>query len=270
MNCSYACQSPEHTLTRRRFLASASAGTLGLLGFGNMAQPAATKALAASDKRVLVVWLAGASSQLETWDPKPGTDTGGPFKAIQTSVPGVQVCELLPYTAKQMHRMALVRGVNTANDDHGQGEVFMQTGRRPDPAMQYPRLGAAVSKLLGSETQALPGYIHVVPRGGSGFGSQDAAFLGPKYASLNLGDGKPPDNLLRPTELSEEADRQRREFQDRLNKRFTERRRTAETETYTHSYEQAAQLMKQKRIFDISTEAPRYLDRYVKHDFGRH
>lgn len=269
MKCSYACHSPEHLLSRRRFLASASAGTLGALGFGNLVHSAASKELAAADKRVLVVWLAGGSSQLETWDPKPATDTGGPFKAIATSVTGVHISELLPYTAKQMHRLALVRGVNTNDDDHGKGEIFMQTGRRVDPAMPYPRLGSAVSKLLGTDDQALPGYIHVTP-GGGGFGNQDAAFLGPKYASLTLGDGKPPANLLRPDELSEDADRKRRELQERLNRRFTERRKSAETETYTHSYEQAAQLMKQRRLFDVSTEAPRYVDRYGKHDFGRH
>jgi hypothetical protein len=266
MNAFYACRSPEHHLSRRRFLGATAAG---VLGFGGMVQPAATKELEAAQKRVLVVFLAGGSSQLETWDPKPGTDTGGPFKAIPTSVPGIHICELLPYTARQMHRLALVRGINTANDDHGQGEIFMQTGRRPDPAMKYPRLGAAVSKLLGPEEAALPGYIHVTPSG-SGFNNGDAAFLGPKFASLTLGDGKPPANLLRPDDLSEAADAQRRAMQERLNKRFTERRRTAETETYTHSYEQAAQLMRQKKLFDIGTEPPRYLDRYGRHDFGRH
>jgi len=266
MNAFYACRSPEHHISRRRFLGATAAGALG---FGGMVQPAAAKELEAAQKRVLVVFLAGGSSQLETWDPKPGTDTGGPFKAIPTSVPGVHISELLPYTARQMHRLALVRGINTANDDHGQGEIFMQTGRRPDPAMKYPRLGAAASKLLGPEDAALPGYIHVTPSG-SGFNSGDSAFLGPKYASLILGDGKPPANLLRPDDLSEATDAQRRAMQERLNKRFSERRRTAETESYTHSYEQAAQLMRQKKLFDIGTEPPRYLDRYGRHDFGRH
>src|SRR5947209_4382293 len=106
----YACGSPEHDLTRRAFLAGAAAGGLG---FAGMVQPAAAKQLAARQKRVLLVWLAGGSSQLETWDPKPGTPTGGPFQAIPTSVPGIHICELLPHTAKQMHHLALIRGVNT-------------------------------------------------------------------------------------------------------------------------------------------------------------
>src|SRR5262245_35126792 len=122
MHCSYACHSPEHLLSRRRFLGGLTAGAAGMMGgFSGLVQPAAAKELQKARKRVLLVWLSGGSSQLETWDPKPGTDTGGPFQAISTSVPGVHICELLPYTAQQMHRMVLVRGLNTfeaTRDDH--------------------------------------------------------------------------------------------------------------------------------------------------------
>src|SRR5688572_29921567 len=102
------CNSSEHLFSRRGFLA----GAAGLAGLSALAAPTAGKALAADGKRVLVVWLSGGVSQLATWDPKPGTNTGGPFQAIDTSAPGIQVCELLPLTAKHMHRMALVRGLN--------------------------------------------------------------------------------------------------------------------------------------------------------------
>ena len=95
-----------------------------------MIQPAVSAELARRERQVLLIWLHGGASQLETWDPKPGTDTGGPFRSIETSVPGVRISELLPLTARQMHRMALVRGVNTKEDDHGKGHYIMQTGRR--------------------------------------------------------------------------------------------------------------------------------------------
>ena len=80
----------------------------------------------------------GGLSQLESWDPKPGTDTGGPFRAISTSVPGIRISELLPNVARQMHHLCLVRGVNTAEDDHGKGAYLMMTGRRQTPAADYP------------------------------------------------------------------------------------------------------------------------------------
>src|SRR5437762_10894398 len=130
----YACRSPEHAVSRRAFLGTA-AGAFGLLG---LAGPLAAGELKKQQKRVLLVWLSGGVSQLETWDPKPGTDTGGPFRAIPTSVPGAHICELLPFTAKQMHRMALVRGINTAEDEHGRGAYLMLNRRRTEPGLHYP------------------------------------------------------------------------------------------------------------------------------------
>src|SRR5436309_3433496 len=138
MNAHYACRSPEHALSRRQFLAGTAAGAASMLGFKDMIAPAAAAEIRRQDKRVLVIFLAGGASQLETWDPKPGTNTGGPFQAIPTGVPGVHVSELLPYTAQQMHRLAIIRGLNTAEDDHGKGAYIMQTGRRQAPAERYP------------------------------------------------------------------------------------------------------------------------------------
>jgi len=218
----------------------------------------------------LLIWLAGGVSQLETWDPKPGTDTGGPFRAIPTSVPGIQISELLPHTAKQMYRMALIRGVNTAEDEHGRGAVIMHTGRRTDPALDYPHLGSVMAKLLAPADCPLPGYIHVTPKGDGGFGKTDAAFLGPKFASVILGDGKPPANLLRPETLTEATDQKRNAFRQNLDRHFSLGRKTAETEAYTESFEQAAQLMRQTHLFDISKEPAAQHDRYGTHDFGRH
>jgi uncharacterized protein (DUF1501 family) len=269
MFCSYACGSPEHTLSRRRFLAGV-AGSLGAFGFGQLVQPTAARELEKAQKRVLVFFLSGGVSQLETWDPKPGTDTGGPFQAIPTSVPGTHICELLPYTAKIMHKLAVVRGLNTAEDDHGKGAYIMQTGRRQEPATKYPHLGSVCAKLLGHEDNPLPGYLHITPRGSGGVNAEDAAFLGPHYASVSLADGKAPANLNRPADLTETADQQRQEFRVHADERFLRTRRTADTEAYLSSYDQAAQLMRKRGLFDLSKEPPSLLDAYGRHDFGRH
>ena len=170
---------------------------LGLAsGFSGMVQPAVSAELARGSGRCLLIWLPGGASQLETWDPKPGTDTGGPFRSIETSVPGVRISELLPLTARQMHRMALVRGVNTKEDDHGKGQYLMQTGRRELPGQEYPHLGSLAAKYLTSEQNPLPGYVHIQP-GGGGLSGREAAFLGPKYGSLVLGNGQAPANTTR-------------------------------------------------------------------------
>jgi hypothetical protein len=245
-------------------------GTLGALTLGSFTRPAFARQLEKEQKRVLMVWLHGGSSQLETWDPKPGTSTGGPFQAIPTSVPGIHICELLPHTARQMHRLALVRGLNTAEDDHGKGAYIMHTGRRQEPAMKWPHFGSVCAKLLGDGDNPLPGYIHITPRGNGGVNSEDAAFLGPRYASVSLSDGHAPANLDRPPMLTEIADAQRHAFRTHANERFNRSRRTAQTEAYTQSYEQAAQLMRKRALFDINKEPPQVVDRYGRHDFGRH
>ena len=152
----YACNSSEHAVSRRQFLAGAAAGAVGL-GFADIVR--ASGQIARQDKRVLVIFLAGGVSQLETWDPKPGTNTGGPFQAISTSVPGTHICELLPYTAQHMHRLAVVRGLNTAEDDHGKGAYIMHTGRRQEPAVPYPHLGSVCAKLLSKFLEPLPNHI---------------------------------------------------------------------------------------------------------------
>src|SRR5207245_500989 len=143
MNCHHGCGSEEHLIERRKFLGSLAAGAGAMAsGLGWFAQPAMARHLAHDQKRMIVIDMHGGLSQLESWDPKPGTDTGGPFRAIPTSVPGIHVSELLPHTAKQMHRLALVRGVNIAEDEHGRAANIMLTGRRPEPAVEYPHLGA--------------------------------------------------------------------------------------------------------------------------------
>lgn len=269
MKCTYACGSMEHLIARRRFLGTLAAGTGAVAGgLGLFAQPAAAAQLAKDQKRMIVINMAGGLSQLESWDPKPGTDTGGPFRAIPTSVPGVHLSELLPKTAQQMHHLAMVRSINTNNNDHGLGSYMMFTGRRQNPATEYPQIGAVVARGLDRPDQSLPGHIQI--NGGGGGRNNDAAYLGPRYASISLGNGNPPQNSTRLEGISEQADAARNEFRRKTNERFLLRRRTATTDAYTQNYEQALELMKQREVFDVTREPQQDQDRYGKHDFGRH
>ncbi|MGH7199047.1 MAG: DUF1501 domain-containing protein [Planctomycetaceae bacterium] len=271
MKCTYACQSNDHRLARRQFLGTMAAAGVGAVagGLGLFAHPAAASQLQSGQKRVVVFNMHGGLSQLESWDPKPQTDTGGPFRAIPTSVPGIHVCELLPLTAQQMHHLCLVRGVNTSEDDHGKGTYLMLTGRRKTPAADYPQLGAVAAKALAPESSALPGHIVITPGGGGGRGN-DSAYLGPEFASIALGNGNPPANTTRPGNVSEPSDAARNDFRRRVNERFLNRRRTAVTDAYTYSYEQARQLMRQREVFDVSKEPEKDHERYGKYDLGRH
>jgi uncharacterized protein (DUF1501 family) len=256
---------PPPPVSRRAFLGATTA-----LGLGGFASPAAAAELKKTQKRVLVIFLSGGVSQLETWDPKPNTETGGPFRAIPTSVPGTHVGELLPHTAKHAHRLAIVRGLNSGTDDHGVGTKVMLTGRKMEPGIEYPHLGAVAAKLLAPEEAALPGHIQILPKGGSGFTGADATFLGPKFASVSLGDGKPPADLFRPANLTADADAAREAFRHKLNERFARSRKSAATDAYAESYTQAERVVRQAGVFDVSKEDPRVAERYGRHDFGRH
>ena len=270
MKCSYACQSEEHRIARRSFLGGLVAGAGAVVGgLGTLTQPAIGEQLAKAQKRVIVINMHGGLSQLESWDPKPGTDTGGPFRAISTSVPGLQISELLPETAKIMHHLAVVRSVNTAENDHGKGAYMMVTGRRQTPGAVFPEIGAVAAKALSAEGSGLPGHIRITPGGGGGRGN-DSAYLGPKYASIALDNGKAPENSSRLANLSEQADQDRQAFRRKANEHFMSRRRTAMTDAYTSNYEQALLLMQQNHVFDLTKEPEQDHVRYGKHDFGRH
>jgi uncharacterized protein (DUF1501 family) len=259
-----ACGTAEH-VSRRTFLQGA-AGALGALSFGGMTTLRGAEQLAATQKQVVVFWLSGAVSQLESWDPKPDTDTGGPFQPISTSVPGLEICELLPYTAQQMHRLAVVRSLNTAEDDHGKGSTIMLTGYRETPGFEYPYLGSALASQLAPAGSPLPGYIHV----GGGGGAKEASFLGPRFAPMAMPDGKAPRNLSLPAGLTAEHDARRRALRSTVSQRFVEGRSKAETEAYNASYDQAAALISRRDIFDFGSIPEAEQERYGKHDFGRH
>jgi len=267
MKCNYACGSAEHQLGRRAFLGG-FAGGIAAGGTAFFTRPAAAKKLSKDQKRVLVFNMAGGMSQLESWDPKPGTPTGGPFRAIPTAVPGTHITELLPMTAKLMDQLSIVRSVNTKENDHGKGHYKIFTGRDKTPAADFPKLGAVAAKALTPESNSLPGHIVITPSG-SGNRGNDSAYLGPKFSSISL-NGKPPQNTSRAKDLTEASDNSRNDFRRTVNNRFLAKRRTALTDAYTYSYEQALQLMKERDVFDVSKEPAADLERYGKYDLGRH
>ncbi|TVP95417.1 MAG: DUF1501 domain-containing protein [Planctomycetaceae bacterium] len=274
MKCQYACQSTEHLASRRQFLQGLTAGSATLAaatgaGLGGVltGTPAMADQLRSKQKRVLNIFLHGGVSQLESWDPKPGTDTGGPFRAIPTTVPGMHICELLPHTAKQMHHLSILRSLDTKNDDHGKGTEEMTTGHKRTPGTEYPHLGAITAKMLTPSDFALPGHILIR---GAGPGGGRSAYLGPKYAGVTMNDGKPPQFTERPSALSPESDSRRNLLRSRFNDRFAGRRRTADTDAYTFSYDQAQDLLARREVFDVERESAEDRQRYGVSEFGQH
>lgn len=260
------CTPVEHRLSRRQWLGGVGGAAISAAG---LCQPAVAQQLRQRRKQVIFIWLDGGISQLESWDPKPNTQFGGPFRAISTTVPGIQVCELMPKTARQMRHLAIVRSLHTKDNSHSAGVARIQRGDPANRGVTYPFFGSAVARFLGPGDSGLPPYIWVKP-GGGGFITQDAGFLGPRHGALALGDGRPPENLLRPDTLSEQDDRERNDLRRQLDRRYSAGRRTAATEANSYVYDMAAQLQRNAQLFDSSRLPPRDVERYGRHEFGRH
>ena len=91
MQPSHLCKPWEHDLSRRQWLGTSAGAAAGAAGLGALLDPAVAQQVKEQQKQVLFVWLDGGICQLESWDPKPGTRFGGPFRAIPTSLPGVHI-----------------------------------------------------------------------------------------------------------------------------------------------------------------------------------
>jgi hypothetical protein len=140
--------------------------------------------------------MPGGPSHIDTFDPKPGEETGGPFGAIETAAPGVRIAEHLPLVAGQMKHLAVVRSMSTKEGDHARASYLLRTGRVPQEPLQYPTLGSLVSKELGDPKAELPNYVSIGGRG-AGAGAS-SGYLGPDYAPLLVGDNPDGPNGRRP------------------------------------------------------------------------
>src|SRR5260370_38955106 len=155
------CGSPVHALSRRGFLrpaaATAAAFAAAMTRLDALAAPELAADLKKQQKRVILLWLAGGASQLETWDPKPGAATGGPFRAIPTSVPGIHISELMPKMAKRIKDTRIIRSLNTKDGDPGGGAKLMMRRRRDKANLNYPPLRPDGARRLGPRDSQVPG-----------------------------------------------------------------------------------------------------------------
>jgi hypothetical protein len=262
------CKPWEHALSRRQWL-TGTGGALGLAGLGGLMPSALAQQLDVQDKQVLFVWIDGGMSQYESWDPKPNTEFGGPFRSIPTSLPGIHFSELMPRTAQLAHQLTVVRNLSTQDNSHSAGVPRIQRGDPKNRGVTYPFLGSAIARLLGPGKSGLPPYVSIKP-GSGGFHYQDAGFLGPKYGALAFGDGKPPENLLRPESVTDDDDSARNALRTVLNDRYAARHRTEIGEAHAFVYEMAAALLRRQELFDATRLDPRDVERYGTHEFGRH
>ncbi len=138
----------------------------GAAGLGALAAPAARATPAKRPTSVILFWLSGGLSHLDSWDPKPDApaEVRGPFASVATRVPGVRICEHLPLQAAIMDRLTLVRSVDCKASDHT--PITFQAGnplaRRTNDGNDgggYPSMGSVAAKFRGPNDPALPAFV---------------------------------------------------------------------------------------------------------------
>jgi RNA polymerase sigma factor (sigma-70 family) len=150
----------------------------------------------------IILWMTGGPSQIDTFDPKPGRATGGKFRAINTTIKGVQISEHLPRLAKLTGHLAIVRSLTHGEGDHARGTLLMRTGHSPD-GTDYPTLGCLLAKELGADRPDLPPYVSIAATRLLVPAAYSSGPLGPHYAPLMVaerkfgGDEAEPDAVLR-------------------------------------------------------------------------
>jgi uncharacterized protein (DUF1501 family) len=260
-------QIPAYRLSRRHFLGHSLLGTLGLV-----LSPAFQRLLAKEEgarraKRCILVWLDGGPSHIDTFDPKPGADTNGPFKPISTSVPGLQLCEHLPNLAAQAKHLTVLRSLTSNEADHDRAYQFLHTGNPRDETIDYPALGSVLAREWSAEDGDLPSFVSVA---GSGPGSlinpqQGAGFFGAQcapYVIANL--DAPVENIKPPEGVAANRHDRRLGALATLNRGFTARTDpdpVADQERLTAKalrFQKSAAL----KAFDLSSEKPEVLKAY--------
>jgi len=163
-------------VSRRRFLHMGSAALAGSGLLGSMSAHAAQ--LKKQNRSCVLVWLSGGPSQMETWDPKPGTTNGGQTKAIRTAAGGVQIAQYWPKLARQMKNIAVIRTMTNKEGAHARATYHLHTGRRPTGVLKFPNFGSVVAAQLGDPDADIPNFVSIGNTISSGFlGVQTAPFV---------------------------------------------------------------------------------------------
>jgi uncharacterized protein (DUF1501 family) len=271
---SHFCGSPAHAVNRRAFLGTAAAaGTAAfadMTGLSVLGSPALAGELKKTQKRVILLWLAGGASQLETWDPKPGASTGGPFRAIKTDVPGVMISELMPKMAQRMKHTCVIRGLNTKNGDHGSAAKTMMRGRRDEAGLRYPDLGAVLAREMGRADSKVPDYVTFYTQTeGRGMAPGDPGFLGARFGPMELTTNNTPEFIRKLDGITDLDHQERADLRDLLGKQFARGRESETMNSQGEAYGRVRGIMASEKLFDVSQEPQKVRDKYGPTQFAQ-
>jgi uncharacterized protein (DUF1501 family) len=214
----------------------------------------------------ILLWLNGGPSHIDTFDPKPGRATGGPFKAIKARAPGMMLSEHLPLLADRGDKIAVVRSMSSKEGNHTRAQYYVHTGYAPNPTVVHPSLGGWTSARLADAHAELPAFVSI---GGPSFG---AGFLGIQNGPFVLQKGgAPPPEVALPAGVDRARFGRRLAALDAMDARFARSTGEAKVEGRRQVYAKAVRLMDSPKIdaFDISSETDAARKAYGDTDFGR-
>jgi hypothetical protein len=264
-----------------------TAGVVGSSASGWLEALAADVADHPQRKRsCILLWMSGGPSQLDTFDLKPGHANGGPFKPIATSVPGIQISEHFAKIAKFMDHMAIVRSLTSKEGDHGRATFLLRTGYLPQGPIEYPSIGALVSKELGDEQSELPNFVSIAPFRVLNQGAFGSGFLGPRHAPLIVGENgfgaggqgqNGPDRALRvqdlapPAEIGKDQTDARMDLLRAVQHDFLAGHPDRPALSHQSAYDRALRLMRTTaaKAFDLDAEKAPVRDAYGRNLFGQ-
>jgi hypothetical protein len=254
-------------VSRRGFLRSIGAGAAGLsaLGWSDLMTLKADE-LRKRGMACIVLWMQGGPSQFETFDPKPGTSTGGETKAIPTAVPGIQIAEHWPETAKVMNDLAIIRSMTNKEGNHQRASYQLHTGYVPSGSVKYPAFGSAVCSEIADTAFDLP---HFVAIGGR---TEGATFLGVEFDPFLVQDAnRPPANVSLPQNMTDKRLTRRVGLLKKLEKDFAESGAKIVVEDHQALYDKASNMVLSPRVkaFDLSQESDSTRDKFGRSSFGQ-
>ena len=270
--------------TRRSFLQLGAAGLVGLNlpDFLRMKAAGAVDDNKAEIKNCISLFLVGSPGHVDTFDLKPNAPANirGPFRPIQTTAPGIQICEHLPMMAKLARHYSLIRSLyHRSAGTHETGQQWMNTGHGFDNAAAHPHAGSVIARVFGQKSALPPSIVLPVKIGNTGgpsSRSQTAAYLGSAYEPFYLeSDPAKKDfkvaNLAPPPGQTEFRISSRRKLLAELD---AVQRKVEDASTTSHdtAYQRAFTLVSSaetKKAFDLSEEKDSVRDRYGRNSFGQ-
>ena len=269
--------------TRRDFLQVGALGAIGLSLPQYLAAKEQSGQSANDDRACIMIFNLGAPSQLDTFDMKPNApaEVRGPFQAINTSAPGIQLSEILPLHAKIADKIGFVRSVHhTGAAVHDAGWQMMQTGRQFSGGINTPHAGAVLAYLRGRKTDLPPFVVlpELMGRGGGNLpNGQAGGFLGKAMdpfalmADPSVPNFKVPD-LLPPADIGTVRLDRRRKMRDIVDARVSEFEASESASLLDGNFQAAFRLMtsdQARGAFDLAQEKPEVRERYGMNRFGQ-